>query len=97
MRYTAIRSEGGLIPYDLLDKIAREDAVGQMAADFGLPKGRRVLDEIQRAWSDAHDLWNIFQRRRDALPEKDPYGTTLTREHWMLPPTVCDSSPPQLL
>ena len=29
MRYVAIRSEGGLIPYDLLDKIASEDAAGQ--------------------------------------------------------------------
>jgi len=39
MKYIAIRSEGGLIPYDLLDKIANEDAPGQKAADFGLAKG----------------------------------------------------------
>ena len=85
MKYIAIRSEGGLIPDDLLEKIANEDAPGQKAADFGLAKGRRLSDEIQRVWSDAQDLWDIFNRRRDGLPEKDPYGTTLTRERWIVP------------
>jgi hypothetical protein len=85
MKYIAIHSEGGLIPYDLLEKIANEDAPGQKAADFGLAKGRRLSDEIQRVWSDAQDLWDIFSRRRDSLPEKDPYGTTLTRERWIVP------------
>jgi hypothetical protein len=85
MKYIAIHSEGGLIPYDLLEKIANEDAPGQKAADFGLAKGRRLSDEIQRVWSDAQDLWDIFRRRRESLPEKDPYGTTLTRERWIVP------------
>ena len=85
MKYIAIHSEGGLIPYDLLEKIANEDAPGQKAADFGLAKGRRLSDEIQRVWSDAQDLWDIFRRRRESLPEKDPHGTTLTRERWIVP------------
>jgi hypothetical protein len=85
MKYVAIRSEGGLIPYDLLDKIGNEEVPGQKASDFGLAKGRRLSDEIQRVWSDAQDLWDIFHRRRDSLPEKDPHGTTLTRERWILP------------
>jgi hypothetical protein len=85
MRYVAIRSEGGLIPYDLLDKIASEDIQGQKPSDFGLPKGRRLTDEISRVWSDAQSLWDIVRRRRDSLSEKDPYGTTLTRERWIVP------------
>ena len=85
MRYVAIRSEGGLIPYDLLDKIANDDAAGQKPGDFGLPKGRRLTDEISRVWSDAQSLWDIFSRRRESLSEKDQYGTTLTRERWILP------------
>jgi hypothetical protein len=85
MRYVAIRSEGGLLPYDLLDKIAGEDALGQKAFEFGLPKGRRLNDEISRVWSDAQDLWDIFKRRRETLSNKDPYGTTLTRDRWILP------------
>jgi hypothetical protein len=85
MPYMAIHSEGGLIPYDLLEKIANEDAQGQKPGDFGLRKGRRLTDEISRVWSDAQDLWDIFKRRRDSVSEKDPYGTTITRERWMLP------------
>lgn len=85
MKYVAIHSEGGLIPYDLLEKIASEEAHGQKGPDFGLPKGRRLSDEIQRVWSDAQDLWDIFRRRKDSLSEKDPHGTTLTRERWIVP------------
>jgi len=79
MRYVAIRSEGGLIPYDLLDKIASEDAAGQKPADFGLPKGRRLTDEISRVWADAQSLWSNFKRRRESLGDRDPYGTSITR------------------
>lgn len=75
-----IRSEGGLIPYDILDKIAKEEGgLGQQAKDFGLPGGRRLTDEIARAWSDAQDYWHIFQRRSATLVESDA-GTTLTRK-----------------
>jgi hypothetical protein len=83
MRYVAIRSEGGLIPYDLLDKIASEDAAGQKPGDFGLPKGRRLTDEISRVWADAQSLWSNFKRRRESLGDRDPYGTSITRS-WIV-------------
>jgi hypothetical protein len=79
MRYVAIRSEGNLIPYDILDRIAVEDLTGQKPADFGLPKGRRLVDEISRVWADAQNLWSNFNRRRQSLTERDPYGTSITR------------------
>ena len=85
MKYTAIRSEGGLLPYDLLDEILTETAPGQKPADFGLPKGRRLSDEIQRVWSDAQELWSRFKAGREKLSEKDPHGTTLTRDRWIGP------------
>jgi hypothetical protein len=85
VKYTAIRSEGGLIPYDLLEQIANEQVPGQKPADFGLPKDRRLSDEIQRVWSDAQDFWDVFRRRMAAPSERDPYGTTETRERWLYP------------
>ena len=85
MRYEAIRSEGGLISYDVLDQIASGEMEGQKAADFGLPKGRRLADEISRAWSDTLHFWAIFTSRCDSLSDRDPYGTTLTRERWITP------------
>ncbi len=87
MRYVGIHSEGGLVPYDLLDRIAREekDIPGQKPPDFGLPKGRSLLDEISRIWSETLSLWEYFKKKKeDALGDRDPYGTTLTRESWML-------------
>lgn len=83
MRYVAIRSEGGLLPYDLLDKIVADQAAGQKPADFGLPKGQRLIDEISRVWADAQNLWSNFKRRRQALTERDPYGTSITRS-WIV-------------
>jgi hypothetical protein len=82
MPYTAIHSEGGLIPGDILDQIAQESLPGQKATDFGLEKGRRLSEEISRAWSDAQDYWHIFARRSADLPEGET-GTTLTRERWV--------------
>jgi hypothetical protein len=82
MPYTAIHSEGALIPEDILDQIIREELPGQKAADFGFPKGTRLGDEIARAWSDAYDYWRIFGRHAQDLPEGET-GATLTRERWM--------------
>ena len=72
MRYVAIQSEGSLIPYDLLDKAAAEELTGQKPGDFGLPKGRRLVDEISRVWADAQNLWANFKRRRQSLTDRDP-------------------------
>lgn len=81
--YVAIRSEGGLIPIETIEKAVRKELPGQTDRDFGLEKGRRLSDEIARAWSDALDYWHIFRRRMEALPAPD-LGTTLTRERWVL-------------
>src|SRR5438309_4042564 len=82
--FVAIRSEGGLIPLDTIDKMLRGEMPGQKPADFGLEHGEHLGDEIARAWSDALDYWHIFRRRMEALADNDP-GTTLTRERWTLP------------
>lgn len=83
MPYTAIRSEGGLFPLDTLERLAREELPGQKAADFGLPKGRRLGDEIALAWSEAQGHWNNFRRRAADLA-KEETGATLTRERWIV-------------
>lgn len=42
--------EGGLIPPDMIARIARGKASEQAAADYGLPKGLTLNDEIERAF-----------------------------------------------
>lgn len=84
MSYLAIHSEAGLLPLDVLERIGREELSGQKAADFALPEGARLTDEIAVAWSDAVDQWDIFRRHRARVAEEET-GTTVTRERWMLP------------
>ena len=81
MSYATISVEGGLFPPDLPDRIATDDnsISGQKPADFGLPAGRRLPDEIQRTFSDARVHWDSFTRRLEHSRES---RTTLTRQDW---------------
>ena len=83
MKYIGIRSEGGLIPYDMLDQVAQEAVEGQKASSFGLSGSRRLSDEISSAWSQAQNHWSNFSLKRDDPGKDDPYGTTLTRRRWI--------------
>ena len=82
MSYTTISIEGGLFPPDLLERISLGDGgiKGQAAGDFGLSPSRRLLDEMQRSFSDARKYWDAFSRRLGRSRES---RTTLTREVWM--------------
>ena len=82
MAGTLVAVEGGLLPPDLLDRIAAGDAEGQDAPAFGLGGNRRLIDEVQRAFSDARAEWNAFQVR---LGRSSESVTTLTRQYWAVP------------
>jgi len=82
--HTTVRAEGGLIPPDLLEKIAEGDAPGQAPRDFGLPSDARLTDEIAVAWGDARRQWENFQQRVQRLAPDEP-ATTETRNMWVLP------------
>ena len=82
MSYTAITTEGGLLPADMLDQLASGDVAGQRAEDFGLERNRRVSDEIATVWADARSLWAIFQNR---LKTAGTSQTSVTRRSWIEP------------
>ena len=84
MKYTTIRIEGAILSADILDKIEQGDIGGQLAKDFGFDARTKVKDEIARAWADAQDLWRIFNRQKDKVPD-DEYGTSETRRYWIVP------------
>jgi hypothetical protein len=83
--FTALRTEGGLLPADLLARIAAGDArlSGLTPEDYGLDRTERLGDAINRSWARLTGLWAAFQDAREKLPESDR-GTTLTRERWLL-------------
>ena len=84
MAFKTVRTEGGLLPLDLLERIYEGEEVGeQRPQDFGIERGR-VVDEAARRWDAARILWSEFRHRRERLPEHDR-GTSLTRSAWVEP------------
>ncbi|NPV03466.1 MAG: N-6 DNA methylase [Syntrophaceae bacterium] len=84
--FEAIRSEGGLLPPDLLRRILdpREKLPGTNPEDYGLPRGERLNEIITQSWNRLRKHWADFLKDRAKLAETDP-GTGLTNERWSLP------------
>lgn len=82
--FTTLKIEGGLIAYDIIERIAAGEECGQKPVDFGFDSRSRLSDEIAAAWSDARDLWHLFVRRLERLPEGD-IATSVTRDQWIIP------------
>jgi len=82
--FSTLKLEGGLIGHDIIERIAAGEEGGQRPTDFGFDSRSRLSDEIAAAWSDARDLWHVFDRRLERLPEED-LATTVTRDQWIIP------------
>jgi hypothetical protein len=84
--FTTIRTEGGLLPADLLARVASQDreVPGVRPADFHLVQGELLGDRITRSWNRLTGAWKNFSTALAVLPPDDA-GTTLTRERWLLP------------
>jgi hypothetical protein len=62
--FAAIRIEGGLLPPEFLQHVATLEAPGQSSADYSIPPGRTVRDEIGRFWTIAEALWKDYQQNQ---------------------------------
>ncbi len=82
--FTTIRTEGGLLPADLLQRIVSgKDLPGLRPEDYHLAANERLNEAISRSWNRLLGVWQSFDDRRRQLPESDR-STTLTRERWLL-------------
>lgn len=84
--FVAIDTVGGLLPPDVLSRIAAGDRTvpGLAPADFDLAAHETLRDAANRAWSRLVGLWSAFQTLRAA----DPHGQASagdTRQRWLLP------------
>jgi hypothetical protein len=84
--FTTVRSEGSILPVDLLQRVATADpSLAGLAPDnYYLLKTEKLNEAINRSWNRLLNAWGAFKSAQDKLPEKDA-GTTLTRERWLLP------------
>ncbi|MFH1951292.1 MAG: N-6 DNA methylase [Pseudomonadota bacterium] len=83
--FTTIRTEGNLLPMDLLQRVAEGDRNldGLTPETYHIGKAERLNEVINRAWKRCQTTWNAFQKEYQGLPDSDA-GTTLTRERWLL-------------
>ncbi len=84
--FDTVRTEGGLLPSDLLSRIAAGDRSldGLEPESYHLEPGTRLNEAATRAWNRLRPLWQRFQEERSKLGPDDT-ATSLTRERWLLP------------
>lgn len=82
--FTTIRTEGALLPADLLQRIAAGQVLDYLTPEAYHLSGEKLNEAITRAWSRLTGAWSAFKAAREKLPEFDA-GTTVTRERWLLP------------
>jgi len=84
--FTAIRSEGALLPPELLERIAAgdRDLPGLRPADYHLAPNERLTERISRSWSRLVGVWASFVPHLERMNPNDP-GTGATRERWLGP------------
>jgi hypothetical protein len=83
--FTTIRTEGSILPPDLLQRIDAGDheLEGLEPEDYHLARGERLNEAINRSWNRLLGVWASFKAGLEKLPADDP-ATTITRERWLL-------------
>ena len=84
--FTTIRTEGAILPPDLLQRIseADPDLEGLKPTAYHLLENEKLNEAINRSWNRLLGAWESFKRTREIVSADQP-GTTPTRERWLLP------------
>ncbi len=84
--FQTIRSEGGLLPSDLLRRVLdpKQKLEGTRPEDYGLPQGERLNEVIIQSWNRLRKHWAEFRAAAVNLPAGEA-GTGLTNDKWSLP------------
>ena len=71
--FTTVRTEGGLLPADLLQRIAAgdPDLEGLKPSDYHLAGTERLNEAISRAWNRLLGAWTAFRAAAEKLPQGD--------------------------
>src|SRR5215216_4539606 len=79
--FTTVRSEGGLLPPDLLARIVAgdPDLGGLGPTDYGFAQTERLSEAISRSWNRAKTYWEAFKADRENFGESET-GLTETRD-----------------
>lgn len=85
-QFETIRSEGGLLPPDLLRRVLdpRGTLPGTQPEDYGLAKGDRLNEAITQSWNRLRRHWAGFREAATGLPDGEP-AEKLTNDKWSIP------------
>ena len=80
--FTTVRSEGAILPADLLTRIATLDPnlPGLTPDSYNLLKSEKLNEAINRSWNRLLNAWGTFKSSREKLPEKDA-GTIAEKKY----------------
>ncbi|WP_422733373.1 Eco57I restriction-modification methylase domain-containing protein [Micromonospora sp. WMMD558] len=86
--FSAVHTIGGLIPADMLVRIAEgKDVSGAKPADYRVIGSRSVRDDAERHWDYLKSVWKELRDRLPVAPEAetpaDPTGLAVTQ--WLEP------------
>lgn len=84
-QFTTIRTEGALLPPDILQRIASQKVDGVRPSDYHLPEeGFKITEAVTQSWDILKKHWKSFQDAREQLSDSET-GTAITNERWLLP------------
>jgi hypothetical protein len=83
--FSSVRTEGGILPPDILERIATEDRTlgGFSESDYHL-SDEKLREGASRAWTRLQGVWITFKGQRAKLSASEG-GTQVTRERWLMP------------
>jgi hypothetical protein len=84
-QFQTIRSEGAILPPDILRRVASLTVKGATPDAYHLPPGSKINEAISRSWTTLLAHWQAFQEARENVPDTDETATAVTNERWLLP------------
>jgi len=84
--FGTIRTEGGLLPIDLLVRISKTDAslASLTPTGYHLAEGERLNEAINRSWNRLVGGWAGFRETLSRVSPDDRTATNITRTRWSL-------------
>lgn len=83
--YVAVRSEGGMLPYELLEQVgAHSSELGVKSTGYYLDEHEPLGEAQSRAWLRLVGLWKHLSKEREGLDSDEP-AVAMTRRRWLLP------------